>query len=87
MQASSNGQDVVVRQLIDAGAEINPANSFGNTPLHTSCLNGHELVCKELIASGACITALNSLGQSALHVSAASTHVRNIFYERTVIVL
>lgn len=78
MQAASNGQIHVVRQLIEAGAEKNPTNSYGNTPLHTACLNGHELVCQDLISSGASIAALNSVRQSPLHVSAASTHVRSI---------
>lgn len=64
-----------MQQLIEAGADCNANNSFGNTPLHTACLNGHELVCQELLLSGASIGALNLTGQSPVHVAAAATHV------------
>ncbi len=42
-QAAAGGQVFIVQQLLEANADYDATNSFGNTPLHTSCLNGHEL--------------------------------------------
>ena len=73
-----------MQQLLEAGADCNVSNSFGNTPLHTACLNGHELVCQDLISSGTNISAVNLAGQTPIHVSAAATHVRikKLFYRK-----
>lgn len=67
-----------MQHLIEAGADCNASNTYGNTPLHTACLNGHELVCQDLLVSGASIGALNLAGQSPVHIAAAATHVRQV---------
>jgi len=62
--------------LVEAGADIDAVNAFGNTPLHIACLNGHESVSRHLVASGADYNLINHAGQSAVHIAAASTQVR-----------
>lgn len=64
-----------MQQLLEAGADIDAVNAFGNTPLHIACLNGHESVSRHLVASGAACNLLNHAGQSAVHIASASTQV------------
>ncbi|XP_055950906.1 ankyrin-3-like [Argiope bruennichi] len=61
------GHLVMVRCLIQAGADINLANHKGYTPLHFAVIQRKRLVVKELIEHGALINAQNYLGMSALH--------------------
>lgn len=65
--ASDNVECVHI--LIEAGADIEAKNVYGNTPLHIACLNGCPPVIKELIANRI------NLGGS---LSGFSTMIRNI---------
>lgn len=62
------------RLLLNAGADRDAQNTYGNTPLHIACLNGQQLVCQDLINAGADPEAVNFQGQTPLHISAASAH-------------
>ena len=51
--AAQDGHDVVVRALIQAGADVNKAGDNGATPLFIATQNGHEAVVRALIELGA----------------------------------
>lgn len=40
--AATNGHDVIVRMLIEAGADIGDKNEDEETPLHVAAENGHS---------------------------------------------
>jgi len=46
--AAGNGHEAVVKQLLDAGAEIDPEDALGRTPLSWAAVSGHEAVVKLL---------------------------------------
>eukprot|EP00184_Porphyridium_aerugineum_P004572 CAMPEP_0184693138 /NCGR_PEP_ID=MMETSP0313-20130426/1420_1 /TAXON_ID=2792 /ORGANISM="Porphyridium aerugineum, Strain SAG 1380-2" /LENGTH=103 /DNA_ID=CAMNT_0027151111 /DNA_START=269 /DNA_END=577 /DNA_ORIENTATION=- len=47
--ASSNGNENVVKLLLDQGAIVNDTNYFGNTVLHLAARYGHENIVKLLL--------------------------------------
>lgn len=47
--ACYNGQDVVVNELIDSGANVNHKNEKGFTPLHFAAASTHGALCLELL--------------------------------------
>lgn len=47
--ACYNGQDVVVNELIDCGANVNQKNEKGFTPLHFAAASTHGALCLELL--------------------------------------
>lgn len=47
--ACYNGQDVVVNELIDCGANVNQMNEKGFTPLHFAAASTHGALCLELL--------------------------------------
>lgn len=49
--AAASGNVECVHILINAGADIEAKNVYGNTPLHIACLNGCPLVIKALMAN------------------------------------
>ncbi len=52
--ACFNGQDLVVNELIEAGAEVNQVNEKGFSPLHFTAASRQGALCLELlIANGA----------------------------------
>ncbi|HOC45288.1 MAG TPA: ankyrin repeat domain-containing protein [Syntrophorhabdaceae bacterium] len=68
-KACSAGSAEVVRLLLDAGAEIDPANPLDWTPLHWACSSnkgGVEIVCT-LIEAGCDVNAIDGDGQAPLH--------------------
>lgn len=48
--AAASGNIECVHTLINAGADIEAKNVYGNTPLHIACLNGCPLVIKALMS-------------------------------------
>lgn len=52
--------------LIEAGADVNAADEYGNTPLMTAVSSGNIPVIKKLLSKGALVNAQNSAGGTAL---------------------
>jgi len=51
--AAANGQDEVVKLLVEAGMDVNLETSAGNSPLRFAAMYGHLSTCKLLIDLGA----------------------------------
>lgn len=49
--ACYNGQDSVVNELIDYGANVNQPNNSGFTPLHFAAASTHGALCLELLVN------------------------------------
>lgn len=60
--AAASGNVECVHILINAGADIEAKNVYGNTPLHIACLNGCPLVIKALMANHV------NLGESSIYI-------------------
>ena len=45
--AAQEGHEAVVRELIEAGADVNKAHTDGRTPLYQAAQEGHEEVRDE----------------------------------------
>lgn len=55
--------------LIKAGAKINRADKYGNTPLHIASRYGHKEIVEALIHAGANINAMNNEFQMPLSIA------------------
>ena len=60
--AAANGHLEIVTILLQAGAEKNTTNKYGNTPLMLASWNRHVDVCRLLIDAGADTEATNAEG-------------------------
>ena len=65
--ASLHGQRRVVQLLLRERAEVDSANTEGETPLHVSSKNGQAQVVCALLASGAAVNQADKVGRTALH--------------------
>ena len=70
--AAKNGDIEEVRELLDAGIDVNSLNSEGATPLHWAAFKGHVEVAKLLVKRGAKVNALTKKGSTPLRL--ATTH-------------
>ena len=69
---SKGGHPEIVQVLLDAGAEVNPIDSFGDTPLMMAAMRGHVEVVKVLLSAGADVNFVSVLsGYTLLHGAAA----------------
>jgi cytohesin len=68
--AAHFGHEMVVRSLIEAGADINKARDIGATPLYVGAQFGHETVVRALIEAGADINKARDIGGTPLSIAA-----------------
>ena len=74
IEAVGRGNTEQVRELLDAGADINIQDKFGETALMRAAAWGHTGVMELLIRAGAEIDRPNKYGWTALMVAAAWGH-------------
>jgi ankyrin repeat protein len=60
-------RDTIATTLIEAGADVNHANMYGNTSLHESVREDFLELAKMLLSAGAHVNSQNHKGSSALH--------------------
>ena len=72
-EAADSGCLRRVKALLNAGAEVNCTDSFGQTPLHVAAKSGHYLIVEPLLRGGADIELLDCHGRTPLHLSAQSS--------------
>ena len=70
MLAAVNAQDGIIRDLLDAGADINARDNKGKTALMFATVNGYQLVVQTLVDSGADVNSLDKEGNTALIMAA-----------------
>lgn len=63
--AGRNAKDCM-KILIEAGANVNAINDFGNTPLHIACRHDSRDCLKLLLEAGACPYIENKTGKTPL---------------------
>lgn len=74
LEASMEGDLEMVKRLLEQGADINQANSAGDTPLYVASEMGHVEVVRILIENGADINQAESNGQTPLMIAVESGH-------------
>ncbi len=72
--AAAQGNDNIVRLLLDHGFTINTQDEEGNTPLHLAARNGNLSTVKLLLARDANATLVNRDGQTALALARQYHH-------------
>ena len=68
--AAYQGHNALVETLLSWGAEVNPQDYLGLTPLHAACQEGHLLCVLTLLKAGASITLPDNGGQLPIHLAA-----------------
>jgi ankyrin repeat protein len=58
---------VMVKMLVEKGADMSIENQYGNTPVHTACLAGANDIVQYLIDNGSDVNYANHLKSTPLH--------------------
>ncbi len=74
--AAYNGHEPVVIALLHEGADVDLANSTGQTPLFAAAAGGHDAVVEVLLRAGAKVDATGLDGWAPLHTAALFNHLR-----------
>ena len=72
--AAEEGKAEVVKRLLDAGADVNQADTSGRTPLMFASLNGHMAVAEMLLERGADVNQAMVDVWSPLYIAAEKGH-------------
>ena len=67
LRAAANGREIMVRLLIEKGADIEARSPSSGTPLICAAEGNHEAVVEFLLLSGADVNAEDNFGWQALH--------------------
>ena len=74
LRAAEEGQEAVVRLLLEKGAELDSKDGSGRTPLWWAAVRGHEAVMRLLLEKGAELDSKDMLGLTSLSLAAGSGH-------------
>jgi len=70
-----SGHEAIVKQLLEAGADIESKDSeYGRTPLWRATENGHDAIVKQLLEAGADVESKGFRGQTPLLCAAVNGH-------------
>ena len=69
MEASRNGCESAINQLIEAGADVNAIDRDSGTALKQAVFHGYEGIVEKLIAAGANVNSKNMRGETALMIA------------------
>lgn len=68
--AAEHGRVRIVQLLLDAGADVETKNYFGDTCLHLAAKNNHRLVAQTLLGAKASVSPRNDIGMTPLLLAA-----------------
>jgi serine/threonine-protein phosphatase 6 regulatory ankyrin repeat subunit B len=74
VEAARDGNLARVRELLDAGANVNQADNHGDTALMAASRYGHATVVEMLLAAGADVNHADNRGWTALMWASRSSH-------------
>lgn len=66
--ACSNENEIIVRELLNKGADVNAIFS-GNNPLHIACSNNNEIIIDILLEAEANVSVVDQRGDTPLHLA------------------
>jgi ankyrin repeat protein len=75
MACSSSGDHARVRWLLEQGANVNAAQSYGWTSLMEACQKGHLEIVRELLRRGANVNAGTHTGWTSLMDACCEGHL------------
>ncbi|KAL3998175.1 Ankyrin repeats (3 copies) family protein [Acanthocheilonema viteae] len=65
--SAQHGSEIIMRNLILAGADVSATSADGFTPLHVAAYNNHEALCMILLENGAPPNVPDRFGNTPLH--------------------
>ena len=68
--ATSKGHNASIEALLSWGAEVDPQDLSGFTPLQVACQEGHLLCFLRLLKAGASLTLTDNHGSLPIHIAA-----------------
>ena len=74
------GNILIVKYLVEHGADTNQENKDGDTPLFIACYNGHKNIVKYLVEHGAYINKENKNGETPLFYACLGGHESIVKY-------
>ena len=74
IEAVKDNHIVTVKALLDAGADVNDRDTFGESLLHLAAVRGYKEMSSMLIAGGADVDARDDRGLTPLHAAAWGGH-------------
>lgn len=74
IEAIKKNDMIIVKALIDAGADINAKDPYGETLLHIASVRGFQKIISLLIAEGADVNARDGRALTPLHAAAWGGH-------------
>eukprot|EP00933_Yihiella_yeosuensis_P030116 TRINITY_DN23793_c0_g2_i1.p1 TRINITY_DN23793_c0_g2~~TRINITY_DN23793_c0_g2_i1.p1 ORF type:complete len:1061 (-),score=275.77 TRINITY_DN23793_c0_g2_i1:392-3463(-) len=74
LEAATHGHAAVLKEVIQAGADVKKANETGWCPLHAAAKFGHTHCLEQLLAAEADVNQGNAEGWTAIHYAAANGH-------------
>lgn len=74
-RAAGVGQTGAARELLSAGADVDPRDNFGDTPMHWAAEKGHPEMCRLLLNRGAEVNAVTHYKNTPLHLAALNGHL------------
>ncbi|XP_078311391.1 uncharacterized protein LOC111135134 [Crassostrea virginica] len=76
--AIQNGNENIVRLLLDKGADINLCSEYAGSPLYEACINGYENIILLLLGKGAQINLCSEYRGSPLHAACIKGNESNV---------
>lgn len=75
-RAALEGQQIVMRQLLDSGADVDAPDKNGLTPLHVAAALGHKEACHLLVQRKAAVdAAIPESGSQPIHLAAGNGRI------------